>query len=511
MTIEDILKSESLPTLPEVAMRVLEIAQQAEPDMEDLVNAVKADPAIAGRILKAANSALFGVRYRAASIETAIPLLGINLVRMLVIGFTLSASRTQRPISVRNWYQLLWKNSLYQAATAETLAHFVAEADAADWFLAGLLQDIGRLAMLAADEENYILNVLSSIEDTDVEQLEHAAYGFTHTDVGLQLCRQWRMGDEFIDAIATHHDTSEFVVAGDSGLPSLATTLKTASLVVDYFEHVVGNRAYSRNLLDKLLMVVFGVAPDEITEVLADIDARATSISTMFAVDIGHGRSLERILEDAQDLLSEIAAENHLRLLKSAAAPINTANSIEQLRDPLTQVYGQSFLEVVSSECERSQTVGQNIGVIFLDIDNFTSVNAHHCSQFGDEALRRIAGVTKQVVRPEDVVIRFGGDEFLVFLPDAVPDLVARIARRLHSRITEIRLSCTEDIVISASIGAIALHPDRRPITLDTLIQEAQKATQKSRTLGGNQFSVFQRVAGKLSPLQINTPSVSAR
>ncbi|MCA9035691.1 MAG: GGDEF domain-containing protein [Planctomycetaceae bacterium] len=505
LNLQDILESESLPTLPEVARRVLEIAQQPEPDMEELIAVVKADPAISARILKTANSALFGVRYRAASIESAIPLLGLNLVRMLVMGFALSAARTSRASTVKPWYQLLWKQSLFQAASAETLAHYVAGADPANWFLAGLLQDVGRLAMLSADENTYIMEVLSSLDDSKIEDLERSAFGFSHTDVSMQLCDRWMLGDEFVDAIATHHDTSDFVMAGDKGHPTLATALKTSAIVVDYFEKVVSDRSCNRQVLDQLLMLVFGIAPDEITETLADIDARATQIAAMFSVDIGSNRSLERILEDANELLFEIATQNQLRCLN--IDPGSTDKS--QWKDELTHVYGRSVLKAASTEYDR--TIRQNLssGVVFVDIDNFGSLNLHHGESLGDEALRRIASVVRQVIRPDDFVIRFGGDEFLIYLPNATPELVARISRRLHKRIAEIRLSCTEDILISASIGAIAVAADRKAGNLDLVTKEAQKATQKARSLGGNQCAVFLRTNGKLTPLQAAEPCIA--
>ena len=510
-SMEDILDSEALPTLPEVALQVLEITQKAEPDIEELVSAVRSDPAIAARILKTANSAMFGLRYRAASIEAAVPLLGLNMVRMLVMGFSLAALRTSRSVTTKPWYQLLWKQSLIQASAAETIAHHVSGADSANWFLAGLLQDVGRLAMLSAREETYIMEVLSSLDETPIEDRERRAFGFSHTDISMALCRRWQLGDEFVDAIATHHDSSEFVIAGDYGVASLATALKTSAMVVDYFEQVVSNRSCNRDVIDRLLMLVFGLAPDEVTETLADIDARAAQIAAAFSVDVGQNRSLERILEDAQELLFEIATRSQLQSIQPsdrAALPANKrvsepvasdANSLGWL-DPLTHVFSRELLKAASLEFEKTQKRRLCSGVLFIDIDNFATLNAHHSSSLGDEVLRRIASVIKMGVRPRDFTIRFGGDEFLVFLPEMTPDLLARIANRLNERIAEIRLSCTEDIVVSVSIGAIACQADKKILSLDTIIQDAQRATQKARTVGGNQTAVFIRESGKLFP-----------
>ncbi|MFN9976731.1 MAG: HDOD domain-containing protein, partial [Phycisphaerae bacterium] len=122
VTIEKILASERLPSLSEVAMKVVEIAKRPEPDYADLVEAIRLDPAIAGRVLKTANSALMGMRNRATSIETAVPRLGTTMVRALVLGFSLAEYQNRNSLVLRPWYQRIWRESLIQAAAAEALA-----------------------------------------------------------------------------------------------------------------------------------------------------------------------------------------------------------------------------------------------------------------------------------------------------------------------------------------------------------------------------------------------------
>ncbi len=508
-SIAHLLRSTDLPTLPEVALRVLEITQQPDPDMEELVQAIKSDPAIATRILKTANSALFGLRYGASSIESAVPLLGLNLVRMLVMGFCLTAVRTSGSATMKPWYQLLWKQSLIQAATAETLAHHVSNADPANWFLAGLLQDTGRLAMLSANEETYVLEVLSSLDDQPLENQERDTFGFTHTDISMSLCRLWQMDDEFVDAIATHHDSCECVIAGDWGSATLAIALKTAALVVDYFEQVVTDRLCDRSLLDRLLMLVFGLTPDEVTETLADIDARVGQIAGMFAVDIGSNRSLERILEEAQEQLCDIAIGNQLRIVMPASADqqeshsplnLNEGQERQNWQDSLTGVFTRATLTAASTQFEQTQRRGMDSAVLLAKVDNCQTLNLSHGNSFGDEALRRVACVLRQAIRPQDYLIRYSCDEFLIVLPEMTADLLSRIARRLNDKIAGIHLSCTEDIVVSASIGAVACCTDRKITPLNTVIVETQRAVQKARSLGMNQVAVFTRKGGKLHP-----------
>ena len=109
MSMEKLLASDRLPSLPEVALRVVDIARQPDPDFSDLVDAIRMDPAIAGRILKTANSALLGMKTRASSIETAVPRLGTTMVRALVLGFCLAESQKSKSLALRPWYQQIWR------------------------------------------------------------------------------------------------------------------------------------------------------------------------------------------------------------------------------------------------------------------------------------------------------------------------------------------------------------------------------------------------------------------
>ncbi|MCP4509851.1 MAG: HDOD domain-containing protein, partial [Fuerstiella sp.] len=159
LSLEKLLASDQVPSLPEVAVRIIQIAQEEDPDTQELIAAIRTDPAIAGRVLKFANSALFGLRTRASSIDAAVPMLGMTLVRTLVLGFSL-AEQSNPSASLKPWYRRLWKETLFQASAAEYMGEQNTASDAPTWFLGGLLQDIGQLAMLSVYEDQYVTNVL---------------------------------------------------------------------------------------------------------------------------------------------------------------------------------------------------------------------------------------------------------------------------------------------------------------------------------------------------------------
>src|SRR5437870_419469 len=101
-----ILASDNLPSLPAIALKVLELTRATEPDVKQLIATIKSDPALTAKVLRVANSSLFGLRHRVATIEHAVPLLGSITVRMVVLSFSLAAHTTQ-PGPIAEHYQLI--------------------------------------------------------------------------------------------------------------------------------------------------------------------------------------------------------------------------------------------------------------------------------------------------------------------------------------------------------------------------------------------------------------------
>ena len=142
-----ILSSSQLPTLPSVAMKLLELARDPETEFKDVIDVVKSDPAITTKILKAANSSFFGFKSPVTSIERAVPLLGTTVVTTLALSFSLvDAAMASGPLAQH--YTAYWKQSIVQAVAAEVLAEHYAKTLSSDCFLTGLLLDLGRLAIL---------------------------------------------------------------------------------------------------------------------------------------------------------------------------------------------------------------------------------------------------------------------------------------------------------------------------------------------------------------------------
>lgn len=103
----------------------------------------------------------------------------------------------------------------------------------------------------------------------------------------------------------------------------------------------------------------------------------------------------------------------------------------QAIRDPLTGLYNRRFLEkVLQKEEERVKRYGGAVALLMVDLDDFKRINDSYSHLIGDRVLRKISDVLSETVREADTLVRYGGDEFLIFLPefeDRVENIVARI------------------------------------------------------------------------------------
>ena len=493
LTLDEVLASDQVPSLPEVALRIIEVAQQQDPDTQQLIGLVRSDPAIAGRILKFANSALFGLRHRPTSIEAAVPMLGTTLVRTLTLGFSLAQ---QTPVSdgLRPWFRQLWRESLFQASAAELLAERVEGADPPTWFLAGLLQDVGQLAMLNVAQVEYFQNVLDRGHSECRFDLEKERFGFTHVEVSVGLCKKWNLDPAIVAAVGAHHGTVKHPIDGQER--SLTYGLQTASCCAEYMEAIYDRLETTRADVERALIQGFECFPHQVTELLADMDHRATDMAAGFGVNIGDMPSRGRILARAQSVLRDIAIDTQLRNLAGSKSPQNDDAEEPDRRqwqawlDEDLSTYNRQYLDkALPAELQRAHSDGTVVGLLQVDFSAATDAD-----QPTDPS--EIIALIKESVRPTDSVIRGTDSSAVLIMPGLNYDLLAGIAERIQTQINE-RLDLPDSDPDSAAVGGVVVVPAGRRVAepvvaLDLLDDCVDKASDQ-----GSKRIAFQLLMGK--------------
>lgn len=480
-SIESILKSDQVPTLPEVAVEVLRVASQPEPSLDELTRVIRMDPAIAGRIVKFANSPLFGIRRTAATIESAVVLLGTTMIRTLVLGFTLAEQGPAEDL-LRRHFQQIWRETLFQASAAELLGERHSGVDPAVWFLAGLLQDAGRLVMLNVFQEEYVSQVIQGDADVALSDREAQAFGFSHAEVSAALCRSWNLGDEMFLAITTHHSTN---ADAPSTRATVEDAMRAASICNQYMEAVSGEPQSTRLAVERELIHVHGCRPDEVIEHLAEMDGRARGLAAVLNADVGAMPSREALLENAQSALFEIAMQEQLRRLNKSENPSRkpqTPSTCSWL-DAETGTFSGSLLEqILPDEISDTAVRNQTLGMLSINV-----TLPDHASE--PDGLRAVADAVRSCVRPTDQIVRHGSSGFIALLPELSMNMLAKVARRITEHVTE----NPADMTASVEIGGLMVVPEGRKIaTIKSVLSGLESSLKRAGETGCEQFHILQ-------------------
>ncbi len=183
----------------------------------------------------------------------------------------------------------------------------------------------------------------------------------------------------------------------------------------------------------------------------------------------------------------------HERTLRLEERTRELEASREQLRvqatqDGLTGLLNHvAILQALSKEMDRARRESRTLVLAMADLDHFKRVNDVFGHQTGDEALRAFAAAVKGVIRVYDHAGRYGGEEFLLVLPEIPQEAVEPRLRSLHSAISNLKLpSGNAEFAITCSIGATVFDPGGDPKTVESLLAAADQALYAAKAGGRN-------------------------
>jgi diguanylate cyclase (GGDEF)-like protein len=214
----------------------------------------------------------------------------------------------------------------------------------------------------------------------------------------------------------------------------------------------------------------------------------------------------------AIDITLRKRAEIELTLLSAQRGRI--IEEVEQLqaklrdasvRDPLTGLFNRRYLDAtLRRELHRSQRENRPLALMVVDADHFKRVNDHYGHAGGDEVLRQIARVLEDRHRSEDVVCRYGGEEFVVVLPGSDLAFAAGRADQLRQLIAALEIPTDGGFAhITVSIGVAATLPGD---DADRLFKRADAAVYQAKHEGRNRVVVASLAAGPDAPTHVKLP-----
>ena len=476
-----ILECENLPTLPGIALKIIEAYQKLEPDIQEIGDLLTTDPPLTVKILKIVNSCFYSLPTKITSVHHAIKLLGSKAIKNLALSFTLINTFQSNQYELID-YKRFWKNSLVGATATKLISEKLAPDHADDAFILGLLQNIGILMLGYCMPRQYALVVNETGKHANIDpRAETQVIGINHQELGEYLTKSWGLPNTFYLPIGYHH-IPEKLPSAQSSVQKLTRILHLSSLFVEFSNG--DNRALS---LWKLKEAAddFGFATQiDINAIWGKICEQVQEIFPLFDLEVGQDEYVQ-ILEKARAELSKLSVE----MIQNSVQQSKEVETLKQqvVRDSMTQLFNhQHFRQLLQSEIARAERYKRPLSLIFGDIDHFKAINDTYGHLAGDRVIKALATKIRRETRESDHAARYGGEEFAIILTETTSEGAKVIAERLRSEIELMEIIFEDQsIAVTLSFG-IASMSDNAGTGIDDLIGRADKALYQAKAEGRN-------------------------
>jgi signal transduction histidine kinase/HD-like signal output (HDOD) protein len=195
---------DSLPSLPQVLVRILDAIYEDQADLQKLSAIILQDAAMTARVIAVANSSFYYRGRRQESLDRAVLHLGTDAVKTLVMTAAMRQLFSQFGRQSPRILKQVWRTALVTANLSQVLAVLTSYARPEEAYLSGLMVDIGRLVRLSEDPEQYRDLIAEARDEQALIRAERERYGSTHCDVAADLMEAWGLSSFIADSVRYH-------------------------------------------------------------------------------------------------------------------------------------------------------------------------------------------------------------------------------------------------------------------------------------------------------------------
>lgn len=495
-----------LPSLPAAAARIVDLSQDPTAGMGDVADAVGMDPALTSKLLRIANSPLYGQRRQSDNLRQAVMLLGLNATLTLALSFSLVNSlRSSKKDGLD--LTLFWRRALLAASAARVVAKSTSKAASEECFLAALLQDIGMLALDQALPELY--EGMDAIKQRDHQALmayEKERLQSDHADIGAWLLARWRFPEPMVHAVGASHLGHPAAATEDEH--ALLQTVNISGYIADMLLPQEPGQQWQA--ASERAQKYWSVADDWMEDIGEQLAEEVPEIEKLFDMQLLESADVGALLSEAKEVL----VTRSLQTLKQLDESQKVTDSIrervhvmeaENKRDGLTGAYNRSYMdELLRREFEQAREHNWPLSLIFVDIDRFKQLNDNHGHAVGDQALCHTTRLLDFSTRDTDMVARYGGEEFVIILPGVDSRTASALGQRVVEafRNEELIIESGEALQITISAGLASFDEYTAFEHCSALLHAADQAMYQAKAQGRNRLVVHGAGTRRLKSVQ---------
>lgn len=300
----------SLPTLPEVALRIMDLVAREDATIDQFAEVIQSDQALTGRLLRLANSAHYAQAKPVTTLNRTMVLIGMDRLKAMALGFHLSKAAAADDSAFG--FKRQWTLSLFRAWLALRLAERFDKSTSGEAFIVGLMSDAGvpMMPQLAGDE--YTNLITADLPPALRLKMEFEHFEFTHVDVAAVLCRIWKLPPLLARPICLHHSPATSVEPVHRGydqtglLHAIAYFAGSLPLAPEHRSEPNDIEAAGfAELAEKL----FGMSVEDMQDTLRAASQDFLATRDMFSHVVDRSMTVDAILQQANHYLGDAVEE----------------------------------------------------------------------------------------------------------------------------------------------------------------------------------------------------------
>lgn len=476
----------------------MQLMDQGATQADQIGDLISADPALSTRILKVVNSAYYGLPHQVTSIHKAVVVLGFDTVHSLVLSTSVVDVMLTVGDALRDM-RVIWERSLFAAVTARKLAQASNHKAPDECFMAALLMDIGMLGQLKLHGEAYGDLIRAEVEEgLDIVLGEAERFAVSHEQLGQALLERWDIPEELARPLLFHHELAGHEKESEAWrascrivhLARLASTIfyspRKGQALQDY-------KAEAERLIS--------MSPGEVDRFFRTIRDEVMDVAQQYGLEIRGLKSYTDILDLANQELTQAnktyeqlnreltqarrKAEELAHSLKQANEKLQRMASVDELTGLYNRRYFDDFFAREFSRCRRYQ---RPMSCVIIDIDHFKRVNDTYGHLQGDSILRELGDRLQRLLRGSDVAVRYGGEEFVVLLPETTLYSARIAAEKIRRAVasTLFHYKPNEGLPITISLGVAAFDGTHGAESPEELLKRADSHLYVAKETGRN-------------------------
>jgi len=484
---EQLAVCKDLPSPPGISVKLMKLAQSDDFTFNDIESLVLLDQAIAVKLLRLANSSLYARNHKTENLRQAIGLFGLNGTLTIALAFSL----IKQPKTDDGGfdYNKFWLRSLASATICKRLSQLCSAGAQESFYLAGLLQDCGMLALASIRPDLYSQNDDTIVNHESLIKLEQDAIGVDHADVGVWLLEQWQFPEIYIYATRASHSLCS--TPGSTELRLLDSCVALSSYLADFW---CQPQAALPEEIRPIITDTFKLDDATIRNLLFEVNTEIGEVSSMFDLSEIKDSAIEILLSQARETLTlrNLMTEKNLAESKTHVNDLEQTNEILERRleyDTLTGVHTREFAySALDQVFAQSKLEHFPISLVFIDLDDFKQINDQYGHSIGDKVLTLAAEKLQETTSSTDIIARIGGEEFLIILERTGYIKASIFCDRLVKGLSDARIAINSelDIQITASVG-LSVHGEEVQFKdPQCLIDAADMACYQAKKRGKN-------------------------